>query len=954
MIPFRIIALCLLVLVSSLYASAVFTVRIPVRDKITKTPVMSMGSLYDENMKCISQNQFREPDGTLIFLFPQRPPKYTLMIAPDANDGNGMKHHDYDSYFSDFEVPADSPNPFDYPVVYLERHREATLEEVTVTQTLVKFYHKGDTLVYNANAFVLSEGSMLDALITQLPGVELNRNGEIFCNNKKINSLLLNGRDIFNGNKVLMLENLAAYTVKSIEVYDKAGRTSHLMGQDAGDNTHVMDVKLKKQYSSGWLVNAEGGYGTADKYLARLFASWFSDYVSVSAIGNVNNLSDFTSPSGRSGPWRNSLSSGVGSNRLGGLTYNAVGRDSKWEIKGDVTVKSNSTDVSSAINSESVSEGLDVYGYCWVDTTSHSLLLKTSHEFFTQIGSRANVTVAPSFSYSTSHMEGDVASGTFLSKMTSPSRRKLMEIYSQAGSTIADSMISRTVNDLASRTNGIDASVKLQSDIKLVSTGQRNMLSLKAEALYNGREQDRFDRYRINYGNNPEPQVYRHRYFDNRPNRSGFLKASAKFTQFLDYHMIKLPLEYEFTYRRKKIASNVYLLPLGISGIDELPPAAEYLDAIDHDMSYDESETERTHTISFRPIHSLGFKLGGITSYSLSIMPSVEISFSDRNYSFIKYNAPTHIRRTDILTNGYLAFHFMKRLQNEWIYDVSFDYKTNPVNMSYLVDVPSENPMIIFKGNPDLKNRTMYSGKLRASYESSEHLKHGIVLDGAYYYNDVQSAMNWDLHTGVQTYTWQNSKSNWDCSAFYSFYMPFGPKKQFNIESTTKSSYSQIMLSDIKCHNLMAGETLKLNWQPGKHRVGIFGAAGFNRYTFSESQNQGKLLDDFSAWTCRYGAEAVVKLPQNWSISTDLTLYTRRGFSDPRLNTTDLVWNTRLTKSILKGSLVFVVDGYDLLHQLSNVTYTVNAQSRTEVVSNVIPSYVLFHLQWRFNKQPRK
>ena len=40
---------------------------------------------------------------------------------------------------------------------------------------------KGDTIVYNANAFELANGSMLDALISLLPGVELN-NGQIFVN----------------------------------------------------------------------------------------------------------------------------------------------------------------------------------------------------------------------------------------------------------------------------------------------------------------------------------------------------------------------------------------------------------------------------------------------------------------------------------------------------------------------------------------------------------------------------------------------------------------------------------------------------------------------------------------------------------------------------------------------------------------------------------------------------
>ena len=51
---------------------------------------------------------------------------------------------------------------------------------------------------------------------------------------------------------------------------------------------------------------------------------------------------------------------------------------------------------------------------------------------------------------------------------------------------------------------------------------------------------------------------------------------------------------------------------------------------------------------------------------------------------------------------------------------------------------------------------------------------------------------------------------------------------------------------------------------------------------------------------------------------------------------------------------MFILDAYDLLRQLSNISYTVNAQARTETVTNVIPSYLLLHLRWNFNKQPKR
>lgn len=79
--------------------------------------------------------------------------------------------------------------------IFLKRPKTVDLNEVVVKATKVKFYHKGDTIVYNADAFQLGEGSMLDALIRQLPGAELSKDGRIYVNGKFVESLLLNGKD---------------------------------------------------------------------------------------------------------------------------------------------------------------------------------------------------------------------------------------------------------------------------------------------------------------------------------------------------------------------------------------------------------------------------------------------------------------------------------------------------------------------------------------------------------------------------------------------------------------------------------------------------------------------------------------------------------------------------------------------------------------------------------------
>ena len=82
-------------------------------------------------------------------------------------------------------------------------------------------------------------------------------------------------------------------------------------------------------------------------------------------------------------------------------------------------------------------------------------------------------------------------------------------------------------------------------------------------------------------------------------------------------------------------------------------------------------------------------------------------------------------------------------------------------------------------------------------------------------------------------------------------------------------------------------------------------------------------------------------------LSTDLTMYSRRGYIESSMNTNELVWNARLTKRMMKGSLLLQLDAFDILGRLSNVRRTINAQGKTETFYNIIPSYCLLHLTWR-------
>ena len=235
------------------------------------------------------------------------------------------------------------------------------LDEVVVKATKIKMVMRGDTMVYNADAFNLSEGSMLDALVRQLPGVTLD-GGVIKVNGRAVSTLLVDGRDFFNGDAKKALENLPAYTVNKVRVYDKQGKDSRLMERDMGDKALVVDVALKKQYHRGFIGNVDVAAGSKRRYGARLFAMHYGEKSRLTLTGNMNNVSDGQTP-GEDGALSELPDAGGGrqSTRRLGISYYYNGKDEDSYFSSDNNIGFTDNDQQSRINSQTFLTGGDYF-----------------------------------------------------------------------------------------------------------------------------------------------------------------------------------------------------------------------------------------------------------------------------------------------------------------------------------------------------------------------------------------------------------------------------------------------------------------------------------------------------------------------------------------------------------------------------------------------------------------
>ncbi|MBQ9636996.1 MAG: hypothetical protein IJV36_03740 [Prevotella sp.] len=265
------------------------------------------------------------------------------------------------------------------PPLYMKRERNM-LKEVQVTASKVMFYYRGDTLVYNADAFQLAEGSMLDALIKQLPGVELNKNGQIYHNGKFVQSLLLNGKEFFRGDNRVMLDNLPAYTVKEVKVYDKLSEKAEWLGRnEESDKFYVMDVQLKREYSIGLMSNLETGGGTDNRFLARLFALRFSDHSRIGLYANANNLNDNGTP-GENNSWSANANAGRQTLQKAGVDYSVDDRDKRWKVSGNAQVNHVDGRLLTTTDRQDFLSSGDTYEHTASRNRDHNTSLSTSHQ----------------------------------------------------------------------------------------------------------------------------------------------------------------------------------------------------------------------------------------------------------------------------------------------------------------------------------------------------------------------------------------------------------------------------------------------------------------------------------------------------------------------------------------------------------------------------------------------
>jgi hypothetical protein len=177
---------------------------------------------------------------------------------------------------------------------YIMKEQSNTLDDVELVYEMPVSI-KGDTIVYNADSFSRGNEEKLEDIIKNLPGMDINEEGEIEVEGKAVQKVMVEGKDFFDGDSKLAAKNIPSDAVSKVEVLRNFNEVDQMRGLGNDQNNVAVNIKLKEGKKKFWFgeVNSGLGYGGDElRYVANPKLFYYSPKYSINILSNFNNTGE--------------------------------------------------------------------------------------------------------------------------------------------------------------------------------------------------------------------------------------------------------------------------------------------------------------------------------------------------------------------------------------------------------------------------------------------------------------------------------------------------------------------------------------------------------------------------------------------------------------------------------------------------------------------------------------
>ncbi len=835
------------------------------------------------------------------------------------------------------------------------------LQEAIVEAQMAQVQVSEDTVIFNAEAFRVAEGSMLEELIRKLPGYEVADDGTVTYNGKTVSKILVDGKEFFSDDKSIALKNLPASMVRKVKSYEKKSDLAEMTGIDDGEEELVLDLTVKEDAKKGWFSNIDMGYGRPTQevkydihnlYSVKGMVSRFKENEHYSVMLSTNNINDRGfGRGGRGGNGMNQSSMG-GFSLAKNLGEELEKNKYQFQLGGGVRFFHNNSDVQSQTASETFLTQGNANSFSNSSSLSNNenLRINADLRFEWRPDTMTDIIFRPTMAYSKSDNASNNLSATFNKDPYETLDNKYADDdYEPLDSTWTDdSRINFNSRQSTGGSENTSVSGRLQINRKFNSQGRSLTLSLNGG--YSTSESNSSSTSFTRFYQRDDSTSTINRY-NTTPSKTYNYNARAMWSEPL-WTATFLQLSYQFSYRYNNSDRSTYELPniLDNWGIPEWQLPDEYERFLSEDLSRRATYENMDHDITtqLRLVRD---------KYNMNVGFTLLPQHSKMRYKYMGQDIDT--MRT--VFNFTPTMNFRYRWSKQTSLRINYRGRSSQPSMNDLLPITDDSdPLNITKGNPGLKPTFNNSLNLQFQDFNVDRLQNiSANLNFNSTLNSIVNKITYNEETGGRESQPTNLNgwwSNWSTGTGIAYNTAL-PNQRYKVSSSTNANYShqegyvRTMTNGnnyplATTHSVNLSERLSGTYQNDWFEITLQGTLNYNH-----ARNDLQPTANRDTYIFSYGPSTNIQLPWwNLKISSDIGMNSRRGFSDPEFNTDELIWNAQVSKSFLAQNAATVsIQFYDILGQQSNVSRVVNAIMRSDTWYNTVNSYVMVHFIYKLN-----
>ncbi len=805
------------------------------------------------------------------------------------------------------------------------------LEEVIVQQKIAAIRMRGDTVEFKADSFKVREGASVEELLKRLPGLTVDKDGQITAQGKKVEKVLVDGEEFFGDDPTIATRNLQADAIDKVQVFEKKSDQAAFTGIDDGQGKQTLNLKMKEEKKKGYFGKLDLGGGTDQKWNNSAMINRFRGKQKISGYGIMSS----TGTTGLN--WRDNSTYGSGdqieyNDDMGGMVwygnyddmgYNGNGLPKSWAAALNYANKYNSDKQS--INGSYRFNKLNIEGAN--NSFTQSILPDTT--FFTKSN-------ASSFSSRLRHS----ANGTYDYQIDS-----LLSIKVKANGNTGKQ---QSYNESFSRTSdALDNTINKSQNISTSDGDNQNLnanVILRKKFKKTGRtfSFDLNEQYTANHS-------------------TGYLNALIT-TKDIVTQLPKDSLTDQMKVTDSRLSVfNVkasYTEPLSKKIFAEISYAFRTSNSNSEKLSYNKSPNGKYETLS--DTFSNKYKYDVITNTAgLSFKYNTKkitagigssVAFQNFNQEDQFRNVTTKREYVNLFPRANFNYKFNV---NSGI-NISYNGATSQPSINQIQPVAdNSNPLIIYVGNPLLKQQ--FTHRVNFNYNSYKVMsERGLYVYGGFstISNNIVNSQHTDYATGKTVYQYINTNGNMNGYTGMGYFMKL---KKINMNFNV---YANMNLSKQTNYvNLLENKTTNYGPRLGfylskekEKKYNIFYNPSVSYNASSSSINTGV---NANYWSTSQSLEATVYLKWKLEVNSDINAEFRQKTATFDHNNNVIVWNAYIGRKLLKNDKGLIkISVNDLLNQNKGYNRYINSTMQSESNYETIRRYFMLSFVWNFSKSP--